>query len=53
MNIAILVYGDRVMPRFGCPRKIIVVTVEDDSGVSTTRLSSKGDNKGGNHDASI
>ena len=27
MNIVIPVYGIRVMPRFGCTRKIIVVTV--------------------------
>lgn len=29
MNIAIPVYGDRVMPRFGCAREITIVSVED------------------------
>ena len=29
MNIAIPVYGERVMPRFGCAREMIIVSVDD------------------------
>ena len=29
MNIAIPIYGKRVMPRFGCTREIMIVSVED------------------------
>jgi len=38
MNIAIPVHGSRVMPRFGCTREIMVVTVEDGRIVSRKRL---------------
>lgn len=38
MNIAIPVYGNRVMPRFGCTREIMVVTVEGGRIVSKKRL---------------
>ncbi len=38
MKIAMPVYGNRVMPRFGCTRKIIVVIVEDGSAVATQEL---------------
>jgi predicted Fe-Mo cluster-binding NifX family protein len=38
MNIAISVYGNRVMPRFGFTREIMVVTVEGDKIVSRKRL---------------
>jgi predicted Fe-Mo cluster-binding NifX family protein len=38
MNLAIPVYGSRVMPRFGFTRKIMVVTVEDGRIVSRKRL---------------
>jgi predicted Fe-Mo cluster-binding NifX family protein len=34
MNIAIPIYGARVMPRFGCTREMMVVTVEDGRIVS-------------------
>ncbi len=34
MNIAIPIYGSRVMPRFGCTRDIIIVTVEDETIIS-------------------
>ena len=37
MNIAIPIHGNRVMPRFGCTREIIVVTVEDGQIVSKKR----------------
>ena len=38
MNIAIPMYGTRVMPRFGFTREIMVVTVEDGRIVSRKRL---------------
>ncbi|MBD3305075.1 hypothetical protein GF339_01860 [candidate division KSB3 bacterium] len=38
MNIAIPVFGDRVMPRFGFTRELIVVTVEEDAIVGHKRL---------------
>lgn len=38
MNIAIPIHGSRVMPRFGCTRKIIVVTIEDGRIVSRKRV---------------
>ena len=38
MKIAIPVYGNRVMPRFGCTRELIVITVEDGRIVSKKRL---------------
>ncbi len=38
MNIAIPIHGSRVMPRFGCTREILVVTVEDGKIVSSKRL---------------
>jgi predicted Fe-Mo cluster-binding NifX family protein len=38
MTIAIPIYENRVMPRFGFTREIIVVTVEDEKVVSNRRL---------------
>jgi predicted Fe-Mo cluster-binding NifX family protein len=38
MNIAIPIHGNRVMPRFGYTREIIVVTVEDGRIVSRKRV---------------
>jgi predicted Fe-Mo cluster-binding NifX family protein len=38
MNIAIPIHGNRVMPRFGCTREIIVVTVEGSQIISRKRL---------------
>ena len=38
MNIAIPMYGNRVMPRFGCTREIMIVTVEDGKILSRKRL---------------
>jgi predicted Fe-Mo cluster-binding NifX family protein len=38
MNIAIPIHGSRVMPRFGCTREIIVVTIEDGRIVSRKQL---------------
>ena len=38
MNIAIPMYGKRVMPRFGCTREIMIVTVEDGQILSRKRL---------------
>ncbi len=38
MNIAIPIHGNRVMPRFGCTREIIVVTVEDGRIASRKRM---------------
>ena len=38
MKIAIPIHGNRVMPRFGCTREIIVVTVEGGQRVSLKRL---------------
>jgi len=35
MKIAIPIHGSRVMPRFGCTREMMVVTVEDGRIVST------------------
>ena len=34
MNIAIPIHGNRVMPRFGCTRDIIIVTAENGQSVS-------------------
>jgi predicted Fe-Mo cluster-binding NifX family protein len=39
MNIAIPVYGDRVMPRFGCAREMIIVSVEDEDFLLKKRVS--------------
>ena len=38
MTSAIPMYGNRVMPRFGCAREIIIVTVEDGKILSKKRL---------------
>lgn len=38
MRIAIPIHGDRVMPRFGCAREMIVATVEDGRVLATRRL---------------
>ena len=38
MNIAIPVYENRVMPRFGCTREMIIVSVENGKIVSKKRL---------------
>ena len=38
MNIAIPIHRNRVMPRFGCAREIMVVTVEGDRIVSRKRV---------------
>ena len=38
MIIAIPIYGDRVMPRFGCTREVMVVTVEAGTVCATKRL---------------
>jgi predicted Fe-Mo cluster-binding NifX family protein len=38
MNIAIPIHENRVMPRFGCTREMIVVTVEDGRIASRKRL---------------
>jgi predicted Fe-Mo cluster-binding NifX family protein len=38
MNIAMPIYGTRVMPRFGCTRELMVVTVEDGTIRSRKRL---------------
>jgi predicted Fe-Mo cluster-binding NifX family protein len=38
MNIAIPIYGSRVMPRFGCTREMIIVSVEDGRIVSTRQV---------------
>jgi predicted Fe-Mo cluster-binding NifX family protein len=38
MNIAIAIHGNRVMPRFGYTREIIVVTVEDGRIVARKRV---------------
>jgi predicted Fe-Mo cluster-binding NifX family protein len=38
MNIAIPIHGSRVMPRFGCTREMMVVTVEDGRIVSRKRV---------------
>ncbi len=38
MNIAIPVHGNRVMPRFGCTREILIVAVENGKVISKKRL---------------
>ena len=38
MKIAIPIHGSRVMPRFGCTREIMIVTVEDGRLVSTRQV---------------
>jgi len=38
MNIAIPIHGTRVMPRFGCAREILVVTIEDSRIASRKRM---------------
>lgn len=38
MNIAIPIYGNRVMPRFGYTRKMMVATVEDGRIVSSKQV---------------
>ena len=38
MRIAIPIHGDRVMPRFGCAREMIIATVEDGRVLATKRL---------------
>ena len=38
MNIAIPVYENRVMPRFGCTREMIIVSVEDGKIISNKQL---------------
>jgi predicted Fe-Mo cluster-binding NifX family protein len=38
MNIAIPIHGNRVMPRFGCTREMMIVTVEDGRIVSSKRV---------------
>ncbi len=38
MKIAIPVHGSRVMPRFGCTREIIIVTVENNTLVGQKRV---------------
>ena len=43
MNIAIPIYGTRVMPRFGFTRELMVVTVEDGTILSKKRLTMPSD----------
>lgn len=38
MRIAIPIHGDRVMPRFGCAREMIIATVEDGKVLATKCL---------------
>lgn len=38
MNIAIPIYGERVMPRFGLTREMIIVSVADEKIASEKRL---------------
>ncbi len=38
MTLAIPIHGDRVMPRFGCAREVMVVTVEAGTVLATQRL---------------
>ncbi len=39
MKIAIPVHGNRVMPRFGCTREMVIVTVEGGQRLDSRRLS--------------
>jgi predicted Fe-Mo cluster-binding NifX family protein len=38
MKIAIPIHGSRVMPRFGCTREMLIVTVKEGQRLATKRL---------------